>query len=101
MLGGMKASDDGTMHDTRQDSHAANISLLCAAKVMTPLVTWISKELGRSAKFVMRAPTKFTTDVGFPMWCSGSNLVLSSSAAGQYASTPLHMATALFFQLLL
>ena len=66
ILGGLKASADGTMHVTRQDSHAANMSLLCAANVMTPSLTWISKELGRSAKFVMRAPTKFTTEVGFP-----------------------------------
>ena len=68
MSGGVNASDDGTMHETRQDNHAAQASLLCAANVMTPLLTWISKEWARSAKFVMRAPTNETTEVGFPIW---------------------------------
>ena len=67
MLGDVNVSDGGTMQETRQDNHAANISLLCAENVITPLLTWISKEFGRSENFVMRAPTKFTTEVGFPI----------------------------------
>jgi hypothetical protein len=44
ILGGLKLSDEGTMHDTRHDSHAAKASLLWAANVMTPPLTCISKE---------------------------------------------------------